>query len=415
MCTQGPNALYPRGIRLEKMDKLHILHLANFIGKRSFGIGPIVLGLASIQQKLGHNVSVCSVDTQKEASCLEKAYKLQTGTIRTFPFIGPSRLACSPRLEHHVLKHASEYDVVHLHGIWTYASHIVNRWRAKQGGPIIVTPHGSLDLWALRRSRWKKRLALLLYERENLYSASCLHALSPREAEGFRAYGLGNPIAIIPNGISEDWLASTGDADAFRRKFNLAADSRMMLFLGRITPIKNLPVLLQTMASLRQYLGNWKLVIAGVNEFGHKAEVESLVDKLDLRSYVQFIGPLYGKDKRDAFAAAEVFVLPSYSEGAPVVILEALGVGVPVLTTRASPWQELLTYQCGWWTDISVDGISKALKEVLIKSSEELRLMGINGKQLISEKYTWDKIAPQSIDLYKWLLGNLRKPDFVII
>ncbi|MEM3658499.1 MAG: glycosyltransferase [Candidatus Hadarchaeum sp.] len=394
---------------------IRILHLTNFVGKRSFGIGPVVLGLASSQQALGHNVTIYSLDTESEARELEAAYHLLVGTIQTFPIVGPSRLAYSPRMEQYLLSHAAYYDVVHAHGIWMYTSRIVNRWRARQGGPTVVAPHGSLDAWVLRRSRWKKRVALLLYERENLHRASCMHALSQREAEGFRDFGLGNPIAIIPNGIFESWLTSVGDAIRFRSKFCLRAETRVMFFLSRITPKKGLPMLLQAMASLRQYLGNWKLVIAGVNEFGHQPELEALVHKLDLQRYVQFVGPLYGQDKRDAFAAAELFVLPSHSEGAPVVILEALGAGVPVLTTKASPWEELITHRCGWWTEISQDAIANALRDALQHSQANLRAMGSRGKELIRSRYTWASIAEMTIEVYRWLLKRGERPSFVIV
>lgn len=393
---------------------IKILHLTNYIGKCSFGIGPIVLGLASSQQVLGHHVSIFSVDTANEARELETAYHLRAGTIQTFPIVGPSRLAYSPQMEQRVLARSAEFDIVHTHGVWTYTSRIVNRWRVRQGGPTIVAPHGSLDAWALRRSRWKKRLALWLYERENLYSASCLHALSQREADGFRVYGLRNPIAVIPNAISENWLASTGDAIRFRNKFGLAPETRVMFFLSRITPKKGLPMFLQAMASLQQHLGNWKLVIAGVNEFGHQAEVEALVGQLGLQPCVRFIGPLYGQDKRDAFATAELFVLPSHSEGAPVVILEALGAGVSVLTTKASPWEELITHQCGWWTEISQDAIADALRDALQQSPATLRAMGERGRALIRARYTWTSIAQMTIELYAWLLGRANRPDFVV-
>lgn len=397
------------------MERLRILHLTNFVGKRSFGIGPIVLGLASSQQALGHNVSIYSVDAESEARELETAYHLRAGTIQNFPILGPSRLAYSPQMEHYVLAHAADYDVVHTHGIWTYISRVANRWRVRQGGPTIVVPHGSLDAWVLKRSRWKKRMALWLYERENLHRASCLHALSQHEAEGFRAYGLRNPIAIIPNGVSENWLASTGDAFRFRSKFYLAAETRLMFFLSRITPKKGLPMLLHAMADLRQHLNNWKLVIAGVNEFGHQSELEALIDQLGLQSHVRFIGPLYGQDKRDAFDAAELFVLPSHSEGAPVVILEALGAGVPVLTTKASPWEELVTHQCGWWTEISQGAIADALRNALQQSPATLREMGARGQALVRKNYTWPSIARVSIELYEWLLGCTDRPSFVIV
>ncbi len=396
------------------MTPLRILHLAAFVGKGSFGIGPVALNLARGQQALGHHAAIWSCDVEAEAPELEAQNHLLPNTIRTFPIVGPSRLAWSPAMERAIIQHADDYGVIHEHGIWTAISRVANRWRARRGKPTVIAPHGSLDAWALRRSIWKKRLALFLYERENFRRAACLHALSPLEAEGFRAFGLKNPIAIIPNGIADDWLNNQGDANRFRRRFELSEESRILLFLGRITPIKGLPMLVQAMSTLKSYLGNWKLLIAGVNEFGHRPEVEALVKQLALEPYVQFVGPLYGQDKRDAFAAANLFVLPSHSEGAPVAILEALGAGVPVLTTKASPWEELLTQRCGWWTEISEQAIAQALQEALAKPRAELQQMGERGKALIAKKYTVTKIAEQTILLYDWLLGRGARPKFVV-
>ena len=396
------------------MDKLRILHLSSFVGKRSFGVGPAVLNLVRGQQALGHHAQIWSCDLEFEARELVAKSHLNLNTIRTIPILGPSRLAYSPAMERAIKQQAKEYDVIHEHGIWTAVSRVVNWWRARTGKPTVIAPHGSLDAWALRRSNWKKRMALLIYERENLRKASCLHALSAREAKGFRVFGLSNPIAIIPNGIDDEWLQTQGDAGAFRHRYALSEDTRILFFLGRITPKKGLPMLLSAMARLKSQLDKWILVIAGVNEFRHQLEVEALVNQLTLKPHVQFVGPLYGKDKHDAFAAADMFVLPSHSEGAPIAILEALGAGVPVLTTKASPWEELVTNHCGWWTEISEQDIGQALQEAIQKPSCELKDMGARGKRLIAERYTIKRVAEQTIALYKWLLGSDSKPDFVV-
>jgi glycosyltransferase involved in cell wall biosynthesis len=317
-------------------------------------------------------------------------------------------------LENALIQYANRFDLIHQHGIWTAISRAVNQWRVRTGKPIVIAPHGSLNALALRRSAWKKRLALFCYERENLQKASCLHALSRREAEGFRAFGLKNPIAIIQNGISEDWICQQGDECAFRERFGLPEKIRLLFFLGRITPIKGLTLLLQAMSALRSYLKNWKLIIAGVNEFNHQKEFKSLAVKLSLESHIQFVGPLYGKLKRDAFAAVDLFVLPSYSEGSPMAILEALGAGVPVLATNASSWQEIVTLGCGWLTDISEIGIRKALNEAIHTPREVLREMGQRGKALVAQKYTMNIIAEKVIYLYNWLLKREEKPPFLI-
>jgi glycosyltransferase involved in cell wall biosynthesis len=159
---------------------------------------------------------------------------------------------------------------------------------------------------------------------------------------------------------------------------------------------------------------DWILVIAGTDEFGHKAEVCALVERLGLQEKVRIVGPLFGQTKRDAFAAADLFILPSYSEGAPVVVLDSLAAGVPVVTTKGAPWEDLVTFQCGWWTDISAGGLLEALREAVVAPRETLALMGQRGRQLVASRYGWTSLAQKTIDLYAWLLGRRDRPDFVV-
>jgi glycosyltransferase involved in cell wall biosynthesis len=391
-----------------------VLHVTPFVGKASFGIGPVVLSIATSQRALGLQADIWCYDDKTEISQLQHSYDLGNQAIRSFPIVGPGRLGYSPVMERDIVAQAGSYDVIQQHGIWTGVSRATNCYRAHNGKPTIISPHGSLDTWALRRSIWKKRLARFLYEGKNLHEAACLHALSKREAEGFRAIGLRNPIAVIPNGISETWLLSTGDASAFRRKHGLSEKAKILLFLGRITPIKGLPMLVRALSTLKQRLEDWKLVIAGVDEFSHQKEVQLLVEQLAMKPYVQFVGPLFDHDKRDAFAAADLFVLPSHSEGAPIVILEALESGIPVLATKASPWEDLVTYRCGWWSDISENAIADALEDAIQKPRDMLQEMGQRGKSLVQKRYTWSQVAEKTSLLYEWLLGRKKQPDFVI-
>jgi glycosyltransferase involved in cell wall biosynthesis len=281
--------------------------------------------------------------------------------------------------------------------------------------PTVLAPHGSLEKWALKKSWWKKQIALRLYEGRNLRNANCLHACSEQEVAGIRDYGLKNAIAVIPNGISDSWLSSSGSGDEFREQFKLPKEKRIMLFLSRITPIKGLPMLIEALNLIRQYLDNWLLVIAGSDEFGHKARVVEKIEELKLEEYVRFTGLLTGQTKRNAFAASEFFILPSKREAAPVVILEALGSGIPVLATHGAPWEDLIRFRCGWWTEASVESISEAVKEGIGNSPEKLSAMGRRGKELVSTNYTWTKSAKMTIELYKWLLDRRDRPDFIIL
>jgi poly(glycerol-phosphate) alpha-glucosyltransferase len=257
-------------------------------------------------------------------------------------------------------------------------------------------------------------LALVAYERSNLRNASCLHALSQAEAREFRNFGLKSPIAVVPNGISAEWQRSAGDARRFRRTFAIAPGARILFFLSRITPKKGLPLLLESIKGNAQAFAGWVLLIAGVDEFDHQRELATLVAQYGLRDSVRFIGPLYGDTKRDAFSAADAFVLPSHSEGWPMVVIEALGAGVPVFTTTAIPFPELLENRAGWIVEPSVDSIGASLPNLLLRSPAELREMGDRGRALVANRLTWDAVATQFSTVYLWLLGLGPQPDCVI-
>jgi glycosyltransferase involved in cell wall biosynthesis len=267
---------------------------------------------------------------------------------------------------------------------------------------------------ALKRSSWKKWIAALLYEAHNLRQAACLHATSDVEAASFRAYGLQNPIALIPLGISPNWLEGVGDGARFCRKNAIPGDTRIMLFLSRIHPIKGLPLLLEALARIRSLLDGWHLAIVGPDEGGHGRELQRLAQRLGITDLVTFGDAVFGDDKRDAFAAAELFVLPTNSENFSFAVAEALGAGVPVITTQGAPWQDLLGYHCGWWIDISTTALQDALVAATRLSRAELVEMGQRGRDLVARKYTWRQVGEQSLMLYEWLLGRSDRPSFVI-
>jgi glycosyltransferase involved in cell wall biosynthesis len=308
---------------------------------------------------------------------------------------------------------AGKISVVHQHALWTGLSRVTSLLRERHGVPSVVTAHGALERWALLKSRWKKKIALALYEKNNLHYSSCLHACSDQEKEGFREYGLTNPIAVIPNGISNDWLQSTGDKVAFRTAFNIDPDKRILLYLSRIAPIKGIPLLIEALAIIRDKLSDWILILAGADESGHLREIQTLVVTYQLEKHVIFTGLLKDQLKRDAYAAAELFVLPTKREAAPVVVLEALGAGVPVITTKGAPWENLISHQCGWWADVDCSAIAEALESAMSCAPDELQRMGRRGKELVADKYMWENSARMTIELYGWLTGNRERPDFV--
>ena len=294
-------------------------------------------------------------------------------------------------------------SVIHNHGLWLGVNHSGALLARKRCTPLLCSPHGMLRPWAISHKRWKKKLAWWLYQRADLRCAAALHATSPVEAQEFRRLGLENPIAIVPNGISippwQEPCQRTGP--------------RTVLFLGRIHLIKGLLTLVSAWAKVRP--AGWRCVIAGPDQGGHQAQVEAAITREKLETVFEVTGPVLPEGKWALFHSAHLFVLPSVSENFAVVVAEALAASVPVITTKGTPWEELVTHQCGWWVDIGAEPLEAALREAMALSDEQRQEMGQRGRRLVAEKYAWPKIALQMKSVYEWVLGGGPKPHCVVL
>lgn len=396
-------------------NKLCVVHNTSGVGPTSFGVGHIALNLMRAEYELGINSMIWCVGTDEDVRWAVSANNLPENTVINFPSVGPNRLSYSPAMMNAAKSGKYNVDIIHQHGIWAAVSMATLKMRQFSGIPTIVAPHGSLSQWALNTSKLKKEIALFAYERSNLNQAACLHATSENEISDFRDFGLKNPIAYIQNGMQEEDLVVEGNRDRFFVENGVDPNKRILFFISRISPKKGLLMLVEAINTIKDDFKDWQLIIAGVDEFNHAIQVKSLISKLQIEDKVKIVGPLFGEAKSDAFAAAELFILPSYSEGSPMVVLESLSAGVPVITTKASVWQDLINHNCGWWTEINTQAITAALQESIKMSPENLKNMGRNGRKLVSSKFTWPHSAKKAKRLYNWLLDKDDRPDFVIL
>lgn len=325
-----------------------------------------------------------------------------------FPTYGPSSWGYSPKLAG-CLKTARA-DLLHVHGLWMYPSVASRRWSRATRRPYVVTPHGMLDGWAVRHSGWKKNVALWAYERRHLQRAGCLHALCEAEAEAIRAFGLRNPICIVPNSVDvSSEAASPGDRNQ--------ALPLKLLYLGRLHPKKGLSTLLnawQRFDGRRGAMGgSWELVIAGWDQGGHERELQGLVDRLGIRDSVQFPGPRFGADKIALFRSASAFVLPSMSEGLPMTVLEAWSYGLPVLLTPQCNFPERVAAGAALIVEADCQGVLQGLKRLAEMSDENRRQMGLRGLQLCREHFSPMPTAEKMNQVYRWLTSGGPKPSCV--
>ena len=186
-----------------------------------------------------------------------------------------------------------------------------------------------------------------------------------------------------------------------RKRFDV--DERTALFLGRIYPIKGLPMLVQAWARVRP--DGWLLRIAGPDEAGHRKQVEKAVSDAGLSEVISFTGPIGHRMKKSAFFDADLFVLPSHSESFGMAVAEALAHGLPVLTTKGTPWSILPESGCGWWVDATVDGIAQGLRQATVLDPETLQSMGAKGRALAIAEFGWKRVAELMLSTYESILA----------
>jgi glycosyltransferase involved in cell wall biosynthesis len=332
--------------------------------------------------------------------------------VELFRPLGPRRFSYAPGLNAGL--HASDVDVLAHHGLWRYTSIAARRWHAATGKPYVVSPHGMLDAWALQNSRSRKRIAAAAFENGHLRHASCIRALCASEVDAIRNYGLSNPIALIPNGVEIPPPAPSSHApwdriDGFQ-------GAKILLSLGRLHPKKNLIGLVQAWKRLQKgdrAEASWRLVIAGWDEGDYARELRDCIDDLRLDRHVWLAGPLFGSVKEAAYRCAAAFVIPSLSEGLPMVVLEAWAHALPVVMTPECNLPEGMAAGAAIALGADPAAIAEGLQKLFGMTSDELQTMGAAGLRLVRERFTWSTVTTQMLEVYRWVIGNGLRPECV--
>lgn len=355
-------------------------------------------GLPSVLQPLTQTLSDSeSVDVSVHGlhDDFSKSDRSLWGSVPTHahPSKWPNSLGRSPSLTNALLDENA--DILHTHGIFKHTSASVRKVSSAKNIPYLVSPHGMLDPWAVQNSRLKKQIALWWFESKHLQNAKCFHALCSSEAQSISELGYTQPIFVVPNAID---LPSPPVAPVFRQK--------EILFLGRIHPKKGLLPLLHAWNSIHKSAKGWILKIGGWNDGDHATEIRDFVERENLTDSVQFLGPLFGEEKEQAFQTASAFVLPSFSEGLPMTVLEAWAYSLPVLITDHCNLPEGFKASAAVRISPNPDSIGEGLHRITSMSESERQSMGTAGRELVQERFTWPKVAQQYVEIYNWILGG---------
>ena len=319
-------------------------------------------------------------------------------------FHSSNKIGYSKSLKQQLLK--SDVQLFHGHGLWQASVHQMAKISFSRNIPYIITPRGMLEPWSLTQGRLKKKIALKLFQFNDLKNATCIHATAAMELESIRNLGFKNPIAMIPNGINISEFPV--------KRPEKSTKPKKILFLSRIHPKKGIENLIEAWKLIPlKNRANWKIVVVGNGDETYIQCLENKIVSENLCEQIEIKKPVFGTDKIKLYREASLFVLPTFSENFGIVIAEALASYTPVITTKGAPWEELNTNNAGWWIDIGIKPLKIALEDAIGVSDKTLAEMGINGRKLIEDKYSMVSVGKQMIELYDWILDNTDKPSFV--
>lgn len=293
------------------------------------------------------------------------------------------------------------YDIVHIHGIWTPWFHGIVRAARKGQIPIVWSPHGMLAPWAMAHKRWKKWPVWHLWQKRDLLRAKVIHATSDLEVEWIRRLGFTQNVVTVPLGTHLPPIKA--------REALSPGDSHVLLFVGRIYPIKGLVNLLQAWGMLKSsgnsQVHKWMIRLVGPDQAGHVEELKKLAERLGISDSVIFTGPLFGEELAKEYRQADCFVLPSFTENFGGVVVDALSYGVPVIASTATPWSILQQEpQSGWWVSNEPRKLADCLARIMEMTREERCQLGMNGRTRVEERYTWTTVAQKMSEVYDELL-----------
>ena len=381
-----------------------------------FGGPPVkVCALAEGMVQQGHAVTVLTADwgLEKRADAETKATaerspfgwrRRENGVQAIYlpTWLHYRRVSWNPAVTRYCKVWVPKFEIVHIFGLYDLLGPAVARACRKRGIPYVVEPIGMFI--PIVRNLWLKRLYHRLWGKRLLQGARHVVATSEQEIEELVAGGiLREKIVMRRNGVEvpENWPAP----GMFRRRLGISQEAKLVLFLGRLSVKKSPHLLLRAFAEVCKRSAGMpmKVVFAGPDEGGVKAQLEQLATQLGVAANVQFAGPVFGEDKWAAYRDADVFVLPSQNENFGNAAAEAVATGTPVVVTEQCGIAPLLAREAGLVVRHEMSELANAIAQIL--QDEELRGHLKAGCAKVTENLGWAAPVREMERLYSECLS----------
>lgn len=404
---------------------MKILHvIPSFAPAWRFG-GPIhaLYELTREQVRQGHRVTVFTTDVDVDGRLdvpLMRAVDMDGVEVWYFPIRTPWRLSFSPEMGRALRRRVAEFDIVHVHSVFSWPPTVAAFWALRKRVPYIVRPAGSLDPICIAkaydtplesmRSRAKKWVYFRTFARIELDRASAIHFTTEAERDAARALGLRAPTIVVPLGAKVDPETEAESGSSLCEHLRAANGRKLVLYLSRLDPIKGLELLIAAMGSLARRRDDIALAIAGGGPEAYRRKLEDLVREQGIEARTSFLGPVFGAAKWQLMREAKVFVLPSRHENFGVAVAEAMASGLPVVVSNeVNIHREISRAGAGIVTGFSPDEIAAAIERIC-DDSALARQMGERGRELVRDQFSWPQAVANLSRAYEQLIGVQPRP-----
>jgi len=362
----------------------------------------VVYNLSKHLALRGHEVTVATTDYLFDA-CYAK--ELEDLGVQVLPFKHIFNYALfipAPDMKVWLDSNLKKFDIVHLNGARSYQNSVVLKYAKKYHVPIVLQAHGSIMRIVERKEiKW-------LYDQvwgRRLYSSTAaVIALSGSEADAYRHMGIAdNIIHILPNGVDLTRFENLPLKGEFRRKYSIAPDTKIVLYLGRLHRSKGVDLLVEAFADLATRIDDVRLVLVGPDG-GFKDHLEKLVSDLNIEDMVQFTGLVSERDKFAAFIDSDVFVTPKFY-GFPITFAESCACGLPIVTTDKGDRLDWINDGVGISTEYDIKKIGDAIYAILTDNDKYLQCRK-NCIHIVLNEFNWSAISIKLENIYKHILNK---------
>ncbi len=390
---------------------LKILQIVPSISLIYGGPSQMVMGLSAALASQGVEVTILTTNSNGDFGQapldvpLDKPVPQDGYQVRYFRCYPFRRYKFSLDLLRWLWEHAKEYDVAHIHALFSPVSSAAATICRQKKLPYLLRPLGTLDPADLQKKRQLKQVYAALWEQPNLAGAAGIHFTSKQEAKISERFGTNPPDIVIPLGVKSLRMPATGEA---RQRWGIPDRQPLLLFMSRIDPKKGLDLLIPALEKLLASGVNFHFVLAGTNpqDPDYENQIREEIKSSTLSAHTTITGFVTGESKLALLQDADLFILPSYYENFGIAVAEAMVAGTAVvISDQVHIWSDVKGAEAGWVCPCEVDALTDALQEALTDVGEQQR-RGSNARDYALTNYSWDAIAILMIQAYREVLSK---------